>query len=50
MTTEITTLVQLGWKPFFQQQLSLDELGCFNVARIVEQHRNKLVVMSEQQA
>jgi ribosome biogenesis GTPase len=48
MATKITTLVQLGWKPFFQQQLSLDELGCFKVARIVEQHRNKVVVISEQ--
>lgn len=48
MSTSITTLLQLGWKPFFQQQLSLDELEFFNVARIVEQHRNKLIVISEQ--
>ena len=43
-----TTLLQLGWKPFFQQQLSLVELDCFKVARIIEQHRNKLVLLSEQ--
>jgi len=47
MSTSITTLLQLGWKPFFQQQLSLDELEFFNVARIVEQHRNKVIVISD---
>ena len=48
MSAAVTTLLQLGWKPFFQQQLSLAELDCFKVARIIEQHRNKLVVLSEQ--
>lgn len=48
MTIETPTLQQLGWKPFFQQQLSLDDLDYFKVARIIEQHRNKLVVIAEQ--
>lgn len=42
------TLQQLGWKPFFGQQLSLDEYSELNVGRIIEQHRNKLLALSEQ--
>jgi ribosome biogenesis GTPase len=36
------SLTQLGWVPFFQQQLSLDELSDFLPARVFEQHRNRL--------
>ena len=46
--TSPTSLSQLGWRPFFQQQLSLDELSLFSIGRVVEQHRSHLVVMSEQ--
>lgn len=42
------TLQQLGWKPFFQQQLSLEELTDFTIGRVVEQHRGHLVAMTEQ--
>ena len=35
-------------KTFVQQQLSLDELKFFKVTRIIEQHRNKLVMISDQ--
>ena len=48
MTTATPTLLQLGWKPFFGQQLSLDELEALNVGRIVEHHRSTLLALSEQ--
>lgn len=38
---------QLGWKPYFQQQLTLDELTDYVVARVIEQHRSHLIVMSD---
>ncbi|WP_372882160.1 ribosome small subunit-dependent GTPase A [Psychromonas sp.] len=40
------TLQQLGWKPFFQRQLSLDELNDLTAGRVIEQHRGRIVVMS----
>lgn len=42
------TLAQLGWRPFFQQQLTLEELTDFQIGRVVEQHRSGVIVMSEQ--
>lgn len=48
MTNEIITLQQLGWKPFFQQQLSFEDLTDFSIARVIEQHRDRIVVLSEQ--
>jgi len=48
MNEQIPTLQQLGWKPFFQQQLSLEELTDFSIGRVIEQHRDRIVVMSEQ--
>lgn len=42
------SLVELGLRPFFQQQLSLDELNSQCVGRIVEQHRSQVITMSEQ--
>ena len=41
------TLIELGWQPFFQQQLSLSEWESCIPARIGEHHRNQLVVLSE---
>ena len=29
---------QLGWKPFFQQQLSLEELSNLTTGRVIEHH------------
>jgi ribosome biogenesis GTPase len=46
-TTLIPTLPQLGWKPFFQQQLSLEEYDELTIGRIIEQHRSNLIVISE---
>ncbi len=42
------TLGQLGWVPFFQQQLTLEELEQFTPARVMEQHRSHLDCLSEQ--
>ena len=45
--TTIYTLSQLGWSPFFQQQLSLDECETCVPARVVSQHRSYLVLYTE---
>lgn len=42
------SLAALGWQPFFQQQLSLDEWQTCHPVRICAQHRSVLDVMSEQ--
>lgn len=39
---------QLGWKPFFQQQLSLEELGDCEAVRVMAVHRSQLEVAGEQ--
>ena len=41
-----STLVQLGWRPFFQQQLSLEQWE-YPVARVIAQHRNRLELLGE---
>ncbi|MBU2880532.1 ribosome small subunit-dependent GTPase A [Psychrosphaera sp. B3R10] len=41
-------LQQLGWRPFFQQQINLDEYDTCLFCRVVEQHRSKIVVESDQ--
>lgn len=49
MTTETITLnnTQIGWRPFFQQQLSLEEYSDLALGRVIEHHRNKVVILSE---
>ncbi len=44
----LLALPQLGWQPFFQQQLSLDEWGESKPARVIEQHRSELKVATEE--
>lgn len=44
--TNIYSLPQLGWQPFFQQQLSLDEWEHFTIARIVALERSKIHLLS----
>lgn len=39
-----TTPAQLGWKPFFQQQLTLDEYESCVVARVTAHHRSGYVL------
>ncbi|AKS41132.1 ribosome small subunit-dependent GTPase A [Wenzhouxiangella marina] len=38
------SVVELGWRPCFQQQLGLDELEFLRPARVIEQHRDAVVV------
>lgn len=45
--TNYQALATLGWAPFFQQQLSLDEWDCVIPARIVEQHKSMVAVATE---
>jgi ribosome biogenesis GTPase len=40
------TLAKLGWRPFFQQQLSLEQWE-YPVARVIAQHRNRLELLGE---
>ncbi|NKF52762.1 ribosome small subunit-dependent GTPase A [Shewanella sp. WXL01] len=44
------SLAELGWRPYFQQQLSLAELESCSVARVSEQHRSQLQLLTEQGA
>ncbi|ADZ89441.1 ribosome small subunit-dependent GTPase A [Marinomonas mediterranea] len=46
--TKIYSLSQLGWTPFFQQQLSLEELSYCIPARLAGQHRGHLDFYSDQ--
>jgi ribosome biogenesis GTPase len=40
------TLPQLGWRPFFQQQISLEQWGN-PVVRVIAQYRNRLKLLGE---
>jgi ribosome biogenesis GTPase len=42
--TDFSLLTRLGWQPFFQQQLLLDEWDNAEPARIVEQHKSVIEV------
>lgn len=42
-----TSLANLGWQPFFQQQLLLEEWDCFTPARIIEQHKSIIEVATD---
>ncbi|TLU61860.1 ribosome small subunit-dependent GTPase A [Thalassotalea litorea] len=41
------TLAQLGWRPFFQQQLSLEEYEDYDIGRVVEHHRSQVKLAIE---
>ncbi|MEH0664774.1 ribosome small subunit-dependent GTPase A [Vibrio scophthalmi] len=41
-------LKRLGWKPFFQQQISLDDYDDTRWARVIAHHRSGYVVLSQQ--
>lgn len=47
--TSTISLSQLGWQPFFQQQLSLAEFEQTSVGRVVAHHRSEYLVQTEQQ-
>ncbi|ARD22223.1 ribosome small subunit-dependent GTPase A [Shewanella japonica] len=53
--SESPSLIQLGWQPFFQQQLSLDEMELISddnaddrliIGRVIEQHRSGMIVLT----
>lgn len=41
------SLAELGWQPFFQQQLGLEELDVLTPMRLVEQYRQEVELMGE---
>ena len=40
-------LVQLGWSPFFQHQLTLDEWALYKPGRVIGQHRSQIEMLTE---
>lgn len=46
MATDALTREQLGWRPYFQQQIALEQWG-FPVARVVSQHRSHLELLGD---
>lgn len=46
--SEFDSLVKMGWQPFFQQQLSLDEWESVTPARVVEQHKSHLEIATQE--
>ncbi|WP_163938249.1 ribosome small subunit-dependent GTPase A [Paraferrimonas sp. SM1919] len=45
--SEQVRLLDLGWKPFYQQQLSLDEYTDYDCVRVIEQHKGRVTVQGE---
>ena len=41
------SLADLGWQPFFQQQLTLEDLGVLTPMRLVEQYRHEVELIGE---
>lgn len=41
------TLSQLGWNAFFQQQVSLEEIENYTLARVLEHHRSRYLLQTE---
>lgn len=48
MNTHLS-LSQLGWNAFFQQQISLEDLENFTIARVLAHHRSHYVMQTETQ-
>jgi ribosome biogenesis GTPase len=44
--THLYSLPQLGWQPFFQSQLTLDEWQQFTIARVITHQRSSITLMS----
>lgn len=42
------TLFQLGWQPFFQQQLTLEEWDTVTVGRVAAQHRSRIELLTNE--
>lgn len=43
----VPALLDLGIRPFFQQQLSLEELESCSLGRVIEHHKSDVVLMSD---
>jgi hypothetical protein len=48
MVQNTLTLAQLGWRPYFQQQIGLEQWEN-PVARVITRHRNHLELLGEAQ-
>ncbi len=48
MSGQILTLSQLGWRPYFQQQLTLEDLTDYQQGRVSECNKNHIIVLTEQ--
>ena len=46
--THSMSLSQMGWRSFFQQQLSFEELEDTLITRVVEHHRSEFQLITEQ--
>lgn len=40
------SLIDLGMRPFFQQQLSLEELESCSLGRVIEQHKSEVILLA----
>lgn len=49
MMDSVISLTQLGWQPYFQQQLSLDEYEKATIARVIGHHRSEYLLRTEHQ-
>lgn len=47
--SDFTSLVGLGWQPFFQQQLLLEEWDTALPARVIEQHKSTIKVATAEE-
>lgn len=45
--SNFSQLANMGWQPFFQQQLTLEEWETLSPARIVEQHKSDIVLAGD---
>ena len=45
--TNFHFLATMGWRPSFQQQLTLEEWDCVIPVRVTEQHKSQLTVVSD---
>ena len=45
--SNFTSLASLGWQPFFQQQLSLEDLETCSPFRVIEQHKSIITIMDD---
>ncbi|MBK4729330.1 ribosome small subunit-dependent GTPase A [Oxynema sp. CENA135] len=45
--TGYKSLATLGWRPFFQQQLTLEEYSLYFPVRVIEQHKSMITVASD---